>query len=142
MVIELVDHHLGFRRVKHPLTLEEFEQSRATLYIIDGDEHTEATSENWSPGDDAFTRIDLGQYKLIVDGVQVGYVSKDRPGAIMLTQRVDDATMAAIEAGVSEQLDISVSSQMPVDLQHVQDTMPDNDDGDGDLIAGGHDDGE
>lgn len=148
MVIELVSHHLGFRRVNPPLTLEDFRRSRKTIYIVSGGEHIEATPENWQPGDEAFTRLDLGQYRLIVDGRQVGYVSKDKPGAIMLTERVDDATRDAIEMGVAEQLGIETSSQMPVDLHHVEETAGDDDEDDDSTIwtpssfAKGDQDGE
>ena len=122
MKIELVSDHLGYQRERKRLTLKQFEVSRVQYFISTADGEIEATTDNWQPGDELLRRADLGQWKLFVDGVQYGYVSKDKPGAVMLTRRVSDEERDAIATEVEKVVKHKAKVQMPADLSKLQQT--------------------
>lgn len=136
MEIELREMDMGYRKLKKRPKPEDFGVTDFRCYFQEqGGSMVEATLETLETTDSTsplYEKVDAGQWELMVDGVQWGYVIK-KHDHISLIRNVDAATKEQIRELVSERLgELREKVSMPPDMPQDDETEVDEDDDDDD----------
>ena len=128
MEIELREMDMGYRLVKRRPTLAEFLVSDARYFVSDGGEITVASEDQFTTGAmPLYSPIDAGQWVLIVDGIQWGYVIK-KNDHVSLIRRIDEETKSKLLSAIAEQVDGKTHVSMPMDISKLQEDDDEDDD--------------